>query len=186
MRDQLFHHRIHLSCNNRCTCILLVHLHVLTTELFRIIKSAEALSILRVRCAQWEREREREKEIERERYRERERERERERRKWRHHCRAKIGDELTRSLAKNLHFLFLPSHFPSPFLTGHHCGAEIRNEFTLSVAKKIRPLCSDSLRWCKPRDGWSKTQDKWSNPSQSYIVLLIEKMNQINTQNYWK
>ena len=35
--------------------------------------------------------------------RERERERERERRKWRHHCRAKIGDEFTLSLAKNSH-----------------------------------------------------------------------------------
>ena len=57
----------------------------------------------------------------------REREREiqtdRERRKWRHHFRAKIhtfpcqkfaiGDELTLSLAKNSHFSFLPSHFPS-------------------------------------------------------------------------
>ena len=40
----------------------------------------------------------------------------------------------------------------SPFLNGHHCGAEIRNEFTLSVAKKIRPLCSESLKWHKPRD----------------------------------
>ena len=45
------------------------------------------------------REREREREIQRE----RERERERERRKWRHHCRAKIGDEFTLSLAKNSH-----------------------------------------------------------------------------------
>ena len=59
--------------------------------------------------------------------RERERERYRDRRKWRHHCRAKIGDEFTlslakvltngdeftHSLAKNSHFSFLPSHFPS-------------------------------------------------------------------------
>ena len=73
--------------------------------------------------------------------RERERERYRERRKWRHHCRAKIGDEftpslkirtigdeLTLSLAKNSHFSFLPSR------RGHHCGAEICNEFTLSRA----------------------------------------------------
>ena len=35
--------------------------------------------------------------------RERYRERDRERRKWRHHCRAKIGDEFTLSLAKNSH-----------------------------------------------------------------------------------
>ena len=55
---------------------------------------------------------EREREIQRE----RERERERDRRQWRHHCRAKIGDEFTLSLAKNSHFSFLPSHFPSPSL----------------------------------------------------------------------
>ena len=35
--------------------------------------------------------------------RERYRERKRDRRKWRHHCRAKIGDEFTLSLAKNSH-----------------------------------------------------------------------------------
>ena len=31
-----------------------------------------------------------------------------------------------------------------------------------------------------------ETQDKWSNPAQSYFVLPIEKLNQINTKNYWK
>ena len=52
-----------------------------------------------------------------------------------------IGDELTLSLAKNSHFSFLPSHFPSlPSLRGHHGGAEIRNEFTLSIAKKFFAL----------------------------------------------
>ena len=66
------------------------------------------------------------------------------------------------------------------------CGAEIRNEFTLSVAKKILPPCSDSLKWREPRDEWLKTQDKWSNLAQSKIVLPIEKINQINTKNYWK
>ena len=35
-----------------------------------------------------------------------------------------IGDELTLSLAKNSHFSFLPSHFPSlPSRRGHHGGA---------------------------------------------------------------
>ena len=66
-----------------------------------------------------------------------------------------IGDEFTLSLAKNSHFSFLPSHFPSlSSRRGHHCGAEIRNEFTLSVAKKNRPLCSgsDSLKWREQRD----------------------------------
>ena len=104
-----------------------------------IIGSAEALPILCVRYFRWERERYRE----------------RERRKWRHHFRAKIGDELTLSLAKirtigdeltlslakNSHFSFLPSHFPSlPSQRGHHCGAENRNEFTLSIAKKFFAL----------------------------------------------
>ena len=73
------------------------------------------------------REREREREIQRE----REGEKERYRRKWRHHCRAKIGDEFTLShaknshncceftlsLAKNSHFSFFPSHFLSQLLS---------------------------------------------------------------------
>ena len=63
-----------------------------------------------------------------------------------------IGDELTLSLAKNSHFSFLPSHFPSlPSRRGHHCGAEIRNEFTLSIAKFffalfVPPLSSGTSR----------------------------------------
>ena len=100
-----------------------------------------------------------------------------------------IGDELTLSLAKNSHFSFLPSHFPSlPSRRGHHGGAEIRNEFTLSIAKNFFALrlCSPSFKWHEPRDEWSKTQDKWSNLAQSYFVLPIEKLNQINTKNYWK
>ena len=160
-----------------------------------IIGSTEALPILCVRYFWWERERQR--------YRERERERERERRKWRHHCRAKLamnlhfplpkirtmGDELTLSLAKNSHFSFLSSHFPSLLSRrGHHGGAEIRNEFTLSIAKNFFALrlCSPSFKWHEPRAEWSKTQDKWSNLAQSYFVLPIEKLNQINTKNYWK
>ena len=70
-----------------------------------------------------------------------------------------IGDELTLSLAKNSDFSFLPSHFPSLFSRrGHHGGAEIRNEFTFSSAKIF----------------------------SSTIFLPIEKLNQINTKNYWK
>ena len=98
-----------------------------------------------------------------------------------------IGDELTLSLAKNSHFSFLPSHFPSlPSRRGHHCGAEIRNEFTLSIAKIFFALFVPPLSNGTSRDELSKTQDKWSNPAQSYFVLPIEKMNQINTKNYWK
>ena len=71
-----------------------------------IIGSAEALPILCVRyfwcvcvCV---------------RERERERERERDRRKWHHHCRAKIGDEFTLSLAKKFAQLAMSLHFPLP------------------------------------------------------------------------
>ena len=192
------------------TCILrsvVCHLETI------IIGSAEALPILCVRYFWWEREREIQ----------RERERKRDRRKWRHHCRAKIGDELhfplpkirntivalkigdelhfplpkirkvgdelTLSLAKNSHFSFLPSHFPSlPSRRGHHGGAKIRNEFTLSIAKNFFALgfIPPFFKWHEPRDEWSKTQDKWSNLAQSYFVLPIEKLNQINTKNYWK
>ena len=122
----------------------------------------------------------------------RERERERER----------DGSDVTfvaLKLAMSLHFplpkfaLFVsPFTLPvSPFLqwmlNGHHCGAEIRNEFTLSVAKKIRPLCSDPLKWREPRDEWSKTQDKWSKilPCPT-LFFPLKKMNQINTKNYLK
>ena len=75
-----------------------------------------------------------------------------------------IGDELTLSLAKNSHFSFLPSHFPSlPSRRGHHCGAEIRNEFTLSIAKKffalfVPPLSNDTSRATSDRK--PKTNDQ--------------------------
>ena len=142
------------------------------------------------------------RERERERYRERERERERERdgsdvtivarlamNSHFHLPKIRtIGDELTLSLAKNSHISFLPSHFPSfPSRRGHHCGAEIRNEFTLSIAKIFFALfVPPSFKRHEPHDEWSKIQDKWSNPAQSYFVLPIEKLNQINTKNYWK
>ena len=57
---------------------------------------------------------------------------------------------------------------------------------TFHCQKFLRPLCSPSFKWHEPHDEWSKTQDKWSNPAQSYFVLPIEKLNQINTKNYWK
>ena len=139
-----------------------------------------------------------------ERERERERDTERQRRKWRHHCRAKIGenhtfpcqkftigDELTLSLAKNSHFSFLPSHFPSlPSRRGLPLWRwKSQWVHTFHCQNFFRPLCSPSFKWHEPCDEWSKTQGKWSNPTQSYFdifVLPIEKMNQINTKNYWK
>ena len=138
----------------------------------------------------------------RERERDTDRERDRERRKWRHHCRAKIGDEFTLSLAKNSHnwrwaytfpcqkFALFVSSFTlpvSPFTERSPLWRwNSQRVHTFHCQKFFRPLCSPSFKWHEPRDEWSKTQDKWSNPAQSYFVLPIEKLNQINTKNYWK
>ena len=87
-----------------------------------IIGSAEALPILCMRYNRWERERERERETEVVRRKKWDGSSETEvvRRKWRHHCRAKIGDKFALSLAKNSHLSFPPSHFPSlPSRRGH-------------------------------------------------------------------
>ena len=159
-----------------------------------IIGSAEALLILCVRYFRWERERDTD--------RERERERDRERRKWRHHCRAKIGDEFTLSHATKSHNWRWAYTFPcqkfalfvSPFTLPVSPFTErsplwrwnSQRVHTFHCQKSFRPLCSPSFKWHEPRDEWSKTQDKWSNPAQSYFVLPIEKLNQINTKNYWK
>ena len=149
-----------------------------------IIGSAEALPILCVRCFWWEREKERDTE--------------RERRKWRHHCRAKIGDEFTLSFAKNSHNWRWAYTFPcqkfalfvSPFTERSPLWRwNSQWVHTFHCQNFFRPLCSPSFKWHEPRDEWSKTQDhthhtqmdKWSNPAQSYFVLPIEKMNQINT-----
>ena len=136
----------------------------------------------------------RERERERERYRETERD----------------GSDVTivaLKLAMNLHFpcqkiaqLAMSLHFPLPnshfrfslhtsrlSLHGaHHYGAEIRNEFTLSIAKNLNALFVPPLS-----NGTSgATSDR--NPRQlikSCPVLFcssIEKLNQINTKNYWK
>ena len=132
-----------------------------------IIGSAEALPILCVRHFRWERERER--------Y--------RDRRKWRHHCRAKIGDEFTLSLAKNSHnwrwaYTF-PwqkfAHFVSPFTLPISPFTERSPLWrwnsqwvhTFHCQNFFRPLCSPSFKWHE----WSKTQDKWSNPAQSYAYI---------------
>ena len=128
------------------------------------IGSAEALPILCVRYFRWERERER--------YRERERDGSDvtifARLAMNSHFHLPkirtIGDELTLSLAKNSHFSFLPSHFPSlPSRRGHHCGAENRNEFTLSIAKKffalfVPPLSNGTSRTTSDRK--PKTNDQ--------------------------
>ena len=140
-----------------------------------IIGSVEALPILCVRYFRWERERERERERDTERERERERERDGSdvtiaalKLVMNSHFpmpkNRTIGDELTLSLAKNPHFSFLPSHFPSlPSRRGHHCGAEFRNEFTLSIAKiffalLVLPLSNGTSRATSDRK--PKTDDQ--------------------------
>ena len=121
-----------------------------------------------------DRERERERDTDRERERERERERDGSdvtivaRLAMNSHFHLPkirtIGDELTLSLAKNSHFSFLPSHFPSlPSRRGHHCGAEIRNKFTLSIAKNffaffVPPLSNGTSRTTSDRK--PKTNDQ--------------------------
>ena len=156
-------------------------------SLVLIIGSAEALPILCVRYFRWERERERDTERDG---------------KWRHQCRAKIGDEFTLSLAKNSHnwrwaytfpcqkFTLLVSPFTLPIspFTERSPVWRWNSQWahTLHCQKNFLPLCSPSFKWHEPRDEWSKTQDKWSNPAQSHVVLPMEKLNQINTKNYWK
>ena len=156
-----------------------------------IIGSAEALPILCVRYIRWERERERE------RYRERERDGSDviivalKLAMNLHFPFAKIrtiGDEFTLSLAKDSHFSFIPFTLPvSPFTERSPLWRwNSQWVHTFRCQKNFRLLCSHSFKWCEPRDEWSKTQDKRSNPAQSYIVLPIEKLNQINTKSYWK
>ena len=152
-----------------------------------IIGSAEALPILCVRYFRWERERER--------YRERE-------------------TEVTSPLSRDWRWihtftcqkfaqLAMSLHFPLPKVRTfrfslHTFRLSLHGEVTIvalkfamsshfPLPKIFHPLCSPSFKWHEPHDEWSKTQDKWSNHAQSYILFFsIEKLNQINTKNYWK
>ena len=149
-----------------------------------IIGSAEALPILCVRYFRWERERERYRQTERE------------RRKWRHHCRAKIGDEFTLSLAKNSHswrwaytspcqkFALFVSPFTlpvSPFTERSPLWRWYSQRVhTFHCQKNFRPLCSPSFKWHEPCDEWSKpkTNDQILPspilffPSKNWIKLI--------------
>ena len=171
-----------------CTCM---GAESYATNLHHYRKRGSASYIVREALSVRERERERERERDTDRQRERERERERERRKWRHHCRAKIGDEFTLSLAKNSHNWWWAYTFPcqrfalfvSPFTLPVSPFTERSPLWrwnsqwvhTFHCQNFFRPLCSPSFKWHERRDEWSKTQDKWSNPAQSYFVLPIEK-----------
>ena len=100
-----------------------------------IIGSAEALPILCVRYFRWEREREREREIQTERETE-----------WRHHCRAKIGDEFTLSLAKNSHNWRWAYTFPCQKF------ALFVSPFTLPVS-----LFAERSQWWRWNSQWVHT-----------------------------
>ena len=80
-----------------------------------------------------------------------------------------IGDEFTLFFAKGLHFSFLPSHFLSlPF------------EMVIIVALKF----AMSSHFPLPKNFTvSETNDRISVCT---VLLLMEKMNQINTKNFWK
>ena len=139
------------------------------------------------------------REIQRER--EREREGERERRKCRHHCRAKlamslhfplpkirtIGDKFTLSLAKNSHFSFLPSHVPSlPSLMVTIVALKLAMSSHFPLPKHFAlfvPTLSNGVSRAT-RNQKPKTNDQIL-PSPT-LFFPIEKMNQINTKNYWK
>ena len=132
----------------------------------------------------------------REREREIQTDRERERRKWRHHCRAKIGDEFTLSLAKNSHRWRRAYTFPcqkfalfvSPFTLPVSPFTErspwwrwySQRVHTFHCQKNFRPLCFPSFKWHEPRDEWSKpkTNDQILPspilffPSKNWIKLI--------------
>ena len=136
--------------------------------------------------------------------RERDTERERDRRKWRHHCRAKIGDEFTLSLAKNSHnwrwaytfpcqkFALFVSPFTlpvSPFterspwwrwnsqwVHTFHCQKFFRPQALFP------PLSNGTSRATSDRK--PKTKDQIL-PSP-ILFFPSKKLNQINTKNYWK
>ena len=132
----------------------------------------------------------------RERERDTDRQRERERRKWRHDCRAKIGDEFTLSLAKNSRSWRWAYTFPcqkfalfvSPFTLPVSPFTErsplwrwySQRVHTFHCQKIFRPLCSPSFKWHEPRDEWSKpkTNDQILPspilffPSKNWIKLI--------------
>ena len=99
-----------------------------------------------------------------------------------------IGDELTLSLAKNSHFSFLPSHFPSlreKKVTMVALKFAMSSHFPVpkifSPSGFVPPLSNGTSRATSDRK--PKTNDQIL---PSPIFLPIEKLNQINTKNYWK
>ena len=149
-------------------------------EIFDIIGSVEALPILCVRYIRWERERER--------YRERE----------------KDGSDVTivalklamnfaLLLAKNVHLSIGGEFCAFPCQKNCTSVSPLLNsaEFTLSVAQNVALFETVRiLRTVKWRDwqGIEAAKQTIEFPAAPFFFLVekIEKMNQINTKNYWK
>ena len=75
------------------------------------------------------------------------------------------------SLAKNSHFSFLPSHFPSlPSRRGHHGGAENCNEFTLSIAKICYVKLAMNLHFPLPKI--RTIGDELTLPCQKFALFV--------------
>ena len=134
--------------------------------IMHIIGSAEALPILCVRYFWWERERERDTD--------------RQRRKWRHHCRAKIGRWVYTFPCQKF-ALGDELHFPLPKIRTFWFSLHTSHLTLL----KWSPLWRWNSQWvltfrCQNCALFVPTL------SRGAIVLSIEKMNQINTKNYWK
>ena len=149
-------------------------------------KRGSATYIVREVRSVREREREREREIQREREREKERERERERERdgsdvtlvalnWRWILHLSIGKEFCTFLAKNLHLSFSP--------LAEWCWVH-----TFRCQKRCalwNSSCS-SFYFCQMAWQGIEAPKQTIELNSGCTLLIIEKINQINTKNYWK
>ena len=142
---------------------------LMTTDF--IIGSTEALPILCVRCARWERE---------------------QLRRNRHHLSsAEIGDDFCTFPCQNEHLSigeeFLHVSMPKISTSFSDSPLEWRwvHTFRCQIRCTLRnSSCSSSLLSNGVTgDRSTKTNDRLSGCT---VLLLIEKMNQINTKDYWK
>ena len=110
----------------------------------------------------------------------RERERERDgssetevvRRKWRHHCRAKIGDKFALSLAKNSHLSFPASHFPSLSSRRGHLYETSKNSIKL-IPKTIGNRKRDCAWGCAGVKKLKKNQLLSTNHHQAKQIWVL-------------
>ena len=125
----------------------------------------------------------------RERDTERERERERERRKWRHLSSAEMGDEFCTFPCQNVH-LSIDEEFctflcqkcaplsRTPLLNGAEFTLPLHVNTLHETVRILRRFCQMAWQGIE-----APVDDRISGCT---VLLLIEKMNEINTKNYWK